>query len=88
MNDTRPPQSAIQFTHPERLYWPDDGVTKEGLADYYAQVWKQMAPFVVNRPLALLRCPEGIEGQRFPETRLARHQQGHRTDQGSKGQGR
>lgn len=65
MNDTRPPQSAIQFTHPERLYWPDDGVTKEGLADYYAQVWKQMAPFVVNRPLALLRCPEGIEGQRF-----------------------
>ena len=58
MNDTRPPQSAIQFTHPERLYWPDDGVTKEGLADYYAQVWKQMAPFVVNRPLALLRRPE------------------------------
>ncbi|MGP4688202.1 DNA ligase D [Agrobacterium pusense] len=65
VNDTRPPQSAIQFTHPDRLYWPDDGVTKEGLADYYAQVWKQMAPFVVNRPLALLRCPEGIEGQRF-----------------------
>jgi len=65
VNDTRLPQSAIQFTHPDRLYWPDDGVTKEGLADYYAQVWKQMAPFVVNRPLALLRCPEGIEGQRF-----------------------
>ncbi len=59
------PQSKIKFTHPERLYWPDDGVTKEGLADYYAQVWRYMAPFVVNRPLALLRCPEGIDGQRF-----------------------
>jgi bifunctional non-homologous end joining protein LigD len=40
-------------------------VTKEGLADYYAQVWRYMAPFVVNRPLALLRCPEGIDGPRF-----------------------
>ncbi len=59
------PQSKIKFTHPERLYWPDNGVTKEGLADYYTQVWRYMAPFVVNRPLALLRCPEGIDGQRF-----------------------
>ncbi|MFP3701075.1 hypothetical protein SB758_36965, partial [Burkholderia sp. SIMBA_013] len=59
------PQSKIKFTHPDRLYWPDDGVTKEGLADYYTQVWRYMAPFVVNRPLALLRCPEGIDGQRF-----------------------
>lgn len=59
------PQSRVKFTHPDRLYWPDDGVTKEGLADYYAQVWRFMAPFVVNRPLALLRCPEGIGGPRF-----------------------
>ncbi|WP_421461097.1 DNA ligase D [Agrobacterium tumefaciens] len=59
------PQSKIKFTHPERIYWPYDGVTKEGLADYYTQVWRYMAPFVVNRPLALLRCPEGIDGQRF-----------------------
>lgn len=65
VSDTKAPQSTIKFTHPDRLYWPDDGVTKEGLADYYAQVWRHIAPFVVNRPLALLRCPEGIEGQRF-----------------------
>ena len=65
VSDSNAPQSKIKFTHPDRLYWPDDGVTKDGLADYYAQVWRHMAPFVVNRPLALLRCPEGIEGQRF-----------------------
>jgi bifunctional non-homologous end joining protein LigD len=65
VSETQAPQSKIKFTHPDRLYWPDDGVTKQGLADYYAQVWRHMAPFVVNRPLALLRCPEGIEGQRF-----------------------
>jgi bifunctional non-homologous end joining protein LigD len=53
------------LTHPDRLYWPDDGVTKAGLADYYAEVWSRMAPFVVDRPLALLRCPDGIGGQSF-----------------------
>ena len=57
--------SAIELTHPDRLYWPDDGVTKQGLADYYAQVWPLMAPFVVGRALALVRCPDGVTGQRF-----------------------
>lgn len=59
------PKSAVKLTHPDRVYWKDAGVTKEGLADYYSQVWPLMAPFVVNRPLALLRCPTGISGQCF-----------------------
>ncbi|KQV64426.1 DNA ligase D [Rhizobium sp. Root1220] len=60
------PQSDIVLTHPDRIYWPDEGVTKQGLAGYYAQVWRFMEPYVVNRPLALLRCPDGIAGsQRF-----------------------
>ncbi|MBW9051795.1 DNA ligase D [Rhizobium mesosinicum] len=60
------PKSAVTLTHPDRIYWPDEGVTKEGLANYYAQVWRFMAPYVVNRPLALLRLPDGVSGhQRF-----------------------
>lgn len=60
------PKTSVKFTHPDRMYWPDEGVTKTGLADYYAQVWHLMAPLVVDRPLALLRCPDGITGkQRF-----------------------
>ncbi|MGO4334080.1 DNA ligase D [Labrys sp. KB_33_2] len=59
------PRRTVKLTHPDRLYWPQEGVTKEGLADYYAEVWRAMAPFVVGRPLALLRCPDGIEGPRF-----------------------
>lgn len=55
----------VKLTHPDRLYWEDAGVTKQGLAEYYAQVWPRMAPFVVNRPLALLRCPDGTAGQCF-----------------------
>jgi bifunctional non-homologous end joining protein LigD len=60
----RPPAS-VKLTHPDRLYWKDAGVTKQGLAEYYAQVWRRMAPHVVNRPLALLRCPDGVGGQCF-----------------------
>nr|WP_245432680.1 non-homologous end-joining DNA ligase [Mesorhizobium loti] len=58
-------KSAVQLTHPERVYWEDAGVTKAGLADYYAEAWPRMAPFVTGRPLALLRCPEGTAGQCF-----------------------
>ncbi|MEI2807171.1 DNA ligase D [Albidovulum sp.] len=60
-----PARPAIKLTHPDRIYWPDEGITKEGLADYYTEVWRRIAPYVVNRPLALLRCPEGIEGEKF-----------------------
>jgi bifunctional non-homologous end joining protein LigD len=50
---------AVKLTHPDRVYWPEAGVTKQGLADYYAGIWRKIAPFVVARPLSLLRCPGG-----------------------------
>jgi bifunctional non-homologous end joining protein LigD len=61
----RPPSVKVRLTHPDRIYWPDEGVTKEGLADYYSEVWRFIAPHVVGRPLALVRCPTGITGETF-----------------------
>lgn len=61
----KPPERTVKLTHPDRVYWPDEGITKEGLADYYSDIWRKIAPFVTGRPLALLRCPEGIGGQQF-----------------------
>ncbi|WP_323013337.1 DNA ligase D [Devosia sp.] len=55
----------VALTHPDRIYWPEAGITKEGLADYYAEAWRYAAPHMVGRPLALLRCPTGIDGQKF-----------------------
>jgi len=60
-----PAQRTVTFTHPDRVYWPDAGVTKAGLADYYVHVWRWMAPFIVNRPLSLVRGPDGIGKQLF-----------------------
>jgi bifunctional non-homologous end joining protein LigD len=57
--------AGVHLTHPDRIYWQDAGITKHDLADYYAQVWKWMRPHLVGRPISLLRCPEGAEGQCF-----------------------
>lgn len=56
---------AGRLTSPDRVYWQDAGVTKQGLADYYSMVWPLMRPFVASRPLALLRCPEGTSAECF-----------------------
>lgn len=58
-------KSRVSLTHPDRVYWKDVGVTKEGLAAYYAEVWRFMSPHLVTRPLALLRCPGGTAQQCF-----------------------
>ena len=66
------PRASAKLTHPDRIYWPDAGVTKEGLAHYYAEVWRHMAPLIVARPLSLVRCPQGISRPMLlPEARLA-----------------
>jgi bifunctional non-homologous end joining protein LigD len=56
---------AVKLTHPDRVYWKDAGITKQQLAGYYTSVWDHIAPHLVDRPLALLRCPEGIDGECF-----------------------
>ncbi|WBV41939.1 DNA ligase D [Pseudoroseomonas cervicalis] len=55
--------AAPRLTHPERELWP--GITKQDLADYWRAVAEQALPGIAHRPLALLRCPEGIEGESF-----------------------
>ncbi|TIL76834.1 MAG: DNA ligase D [Mesorhizobium sp.] len=61
----KPQRRTVKLTHPDRLYWPDEGVTKEGLADYYAEVWRYVSHYIVGRALALVRCPNGISGEQF-----------------------
>ncbi len=67
-NDT---VADVRLTHPDRVYWPDDGVTKKQLAEYYASVWDWMKPHILGRALSLVRAPEGITGETFFQKHIA-----------------
>lgn len=51
--------SRFRLTNPDRVLWPEQGLTKLGLAEYYLAVADWMLPHVAGRALTLLRCPEG-----------------------------
>jgi len=61
----------IRLTHLDRVYWPADpalkqpALTKRDLLRYFAQVSPYILPHLADRPLTMIRMPEGIEGQRF-----------------------
>jgi bifunctional non-homologous end joining protein LigD len=55
----------IKLTHPERILWPESGITKQGLADFYTDVADWILPHVAGRVLSLLRCPSGTSEKCF-----------------------
>lgn len=57
--------SGVKLTHPERILYTDAGLTKRDLAQYYEDVARFMVPFVEDRPLTLVRSPDGFGGQTF-----------------------
>ncbi len=58
-------ETGIRLTHPDKLLWPDEKVSKQALLEHYELVWPRMEKFVVGRPLALVRAPDGVGGPRF-----------------------
>jgi len=68
----QPPETGppIKITHPDRLIWPSLKITKADLARYYGEVSEWMLPHVANRPLTLVRCPDGAEAKCFYQRHL------------------
>ncbi|WP_268800490.1 DNA ligase D [Pseudomonas huanghezhanensis] len=56
---------GVVISHPERVIDKDSGLHKIDLAQFYASISDWMLPHLVHRPVALLRCPEGVEGEQF-----------------------
>jgi bifunctional non-homologous end joining protein LigD len=52
--------AGVPITHPDRVVYPDQGVTKAALARYYAAVADHLLPHVRGRPAVLVRCPDGL----------------------------
>jgi bifunctional non-homologous end joining protein LigD len=55
----------IEISRPEKVLFPDDGITKGDLIEYYARIARWMIPHLRNRPLTLERYPNGINTKRF-----------------------
>lgn len=56
---------TVPLSHPGKVLFPDDGITKEDLARYYADVAGRMLPWLRDRPVTMVRYPDGLVGQRF-----------------------
>lgn len=63
--------AGVRLTHPDRVLWPEQGVTKRELASYYERVAALMLPHVAGRPLMLKRCPEGVGSECFYQKHLS-----------------
>ena len=54
-----------KLTNQDKIFWPDDGLTKGDLCDYYAAVSDALVPLLADRPIVLVRYPDGIDGKSF-----------------------
>ena len=57
--------SAVQISHPEKAFWPEEGYTKGDLANFYREVFPWLQPYCRGRILTMERCPDGMKGECF-----------------------
>ena len=57
--------AGIAISHPDKPYFPESGITKGELVRYYVEIAPHLLPHIADRPLSLVRCPDGWSGQCF-----------------------
>ncbi|MFN2602183.1 MAG: non-homologous end-joining DNA ligase [Gemmatimonadaceae bacterium] len=55
--------AGVRISHPDRVVYPQLGITKLDVAKYYEAIGKWIVPHVADRPLTLVHCPNGLAGQ-------------------------
>lgn len=63
--------AGVRLSSPEKVLYPDQGITKAALADYYLAVADRMLPHVAFRPVTMVRCPSGSESKCFYQRHAA-----------------
>jgi bifunctional non-homologous end joining protein LigD len=61
----RPVVAGVPISHPDRVVYPSPRLTKADVARYYESIRDWIVPHVRGRPLTLVRCPEGLNGDCF-----------------------
>ena len=59
------------ITHPEKVLFPEDGIDKRELAEYYQHIAEIMLPYLRDRPVTMERFPDGIDGPRLVQKEAA-----------------
>ena len=62
--------AGVRLTNPNRVLYPERGITKLDLAEYYAAIEDWILPHIAHRPLTLVRCPEGFGKECFYQKHL------------------
>ena len=57
--------AGVTLSHPDKVYFPEAGITKIEVARYAERMASRILPHVEGRPLSLVRCPDGWKGQCF-----------------------
>jgi bifunctional non-homologous end joining protein LigD len=63
----------VNITRRNKVFWPDEGYTKGDLIDYYTAVAPVLVPYLVDRPLVLVRYPDGVAGKNFFQWNVPAH---------------
>jgi bifunctional non-homologous end joining protein LigD len=63
----------MEVSHPDRVVFPDDGITKGEVVDYYVGVADRMLPFIEGRALTVERFPQGVGGKGFMQKNAPDH---------------
>jgi bifunctional non-homologous end joining protein LigD len=63
----------LRVSNLDKLYWPDDGITKGDLLAYYWNVAGLLLPYLHDRPLTMKRMPDGLAGEPFYEKQVPAH---------------
>ncbi len=73
MTDETTEIAGVEITKPDKVLFPDDGLTKSDLAGYYADLADLMLPYLADRPINMQRFPDGIEKASFYEKKVPSH---------------
>jgi bifunctional non-homologous end joining protein LigD len=57
--------AGVAISNPDKVWWPEEGITKSDVARFYDGIWSHLAPWLRDRPLTAERCPDGLAGTCF-----------------------
>ncbi|MGZ4403621.1 MAG: non-homologous end-joining DNA ligase LigD, partial [Gaiellaceae bacterium] len=60
----------VSVTNPEKIFFPEPGVTKGELVQYYVDVADAALPHLRRRPFHMVRYPNGVDGKFFHQKRV------------------